>query len=67
MIHTKRLIALAMNSGPLSERMYFGLPRCENKRAKMATTSLAVMLRSTPILKHSRVYSSTIASLLAGL
>ncbi len=48
-----------MNSGPLSERMNSGSPLRRNRDARVATMSSAVIERSTFMLKHSLVYSST--------
>src|SRR5829696_558866 len=43
--------ALAMNSGPLSERMWPGTPRRMNKSESTSMTSMALSLRATRIAK----------------
>jgi hypothetical protein len=48
-----------MNSGPLSERMKAGSPLWQNRDARVLTTSSAVIERSTSMLRHSLLYSST--------
>ena len=60
------LTASAMNSGPLSDRMCSGTPRTSNTYSNVDTTSSAVMPRSTSIVRHSRVYSSTIGRIFNG-
>ena len=52
-IHTR--IALAMNSGPLSDRMWPGAPRSLTTPDNTALTALAVMPRRTSRARHSRV------------
>lgn len=49
---------LAINSGPLSDRMYSGAPRRMNKSVSASTTSVELSFRSTRIIKASLVYSS---------
>ena len=55
------LTALDVNSGPLSDLMYSGVPLNKNSWYNSSSTSWEVMLRFTRMLKHSREYSSTIA------
>src|SRR3954468_16931705 len=55
--------ALAMNSGPLSERMWPGTPRRMNKSESTSMTSMALSLRATRIAKHSCVNSSMTLSI----
>src|SRR5918994_2181709 len=50
--------ALAMNSGPLSERMWPGTPRRMNKSESTSMTSMALSLRATRIARHSWVNPS---------
>ena len=47
--------SLAMNAGPLSERMYSGIPFTS---ASVSSTSALPRRRATRIARHSRVYSS---------
>ena len=53
------LTASAMNSGPLSERIYPGTPRSMNNSASISMTSTDLSLRATRMARHSRVNSST--------
>ena len=52
-------IALAVNSGPLSERMCSGIPLKTNRLNSWSMTSSEVMRRSTRIARHSRGHSMT--------
>ena len=53
------LIAIEMNSGPLSQRILFGKPCIAKCSANVSIASSLVMLRPDLMLKHSREYSST--------
>ena len=53
----------AVNSGPLSERMYAGAPWVTNKSANTSNTSVDRRRRATTIAKHSRENSSTTVSI----
>ena len=57
------LTAMAINSGPLSERMNPGAPRVMNRSASTSITSAELSLRATRIDRHSRVNSSTTFSI----
>jgi hypothetical protein len=48
-----------MNSGPLAEEMKAGSPLLANSDVRVATISSAVIERSTSMLRHYLVYSST--------
>ncbi len=60
-------MALAVNSGPLSERMCPGTPLVVINSVSVSITSGDLMLRSALIARHSLVYSSMIVSSLAPL
>jgi len=60
-------IALAVNSGPLSERICSGIPLKTNRLNNWSMTSSEVMRRSTKMARHSLVYSSRIVNILNGL
>ena len=47
-----------MNSGPLSERTWSGVPRVTMTSASTSITSSLPSRRATRIARHSRVYSS---------
>src|SRR5215470_13711884 len=51
--------SLATNSGPLSERMCSGTPRCFITSAKLSITSYLPKRRATRIARHSRLNSSS--------
>src|SRR6266567_4834375 len=53
-----RCMALAMNSGPLSQRMWVGAPRSWTIPSSTVTVSLAVRCRATVPARASRVNSS---------
>ena len=55
--------AVATNSGPLSERMWAGVPRAMNRSANTSVTSAEPSLRATRIARHSRVNPSTTFSM----
>ena len=55
----QRRIAWAMNSGPLSLRMWPGAPLTANRSAKTSMISRDVIRRFTSKARHSLVYSST--------
>ena len=63
---SQRRTAFAANSGPLSERMCSGTPRATQSSARRASTSCEFSRRATSIARHSRVCSSTIASIRNG-
>jgi len=48
----------AVNSDPLSLRMYSGTPRRTNRSLNLSKTSSLVCFRATSIARHSRLYSS---------
>ena len=50
--------AVAMNSGPLSERMWLGTPRRMNWSASTSITSVELSFRLTRMARHSRLNSS---------
>ena len=52
----------AMNSGPLSDRMYSGGSRRMNRSVSASTTSFELSLRSTWIINASLVSSSIMLS-----
>src|ERR1700684_646289 len=52
------LSSFATNSGPLSERMFSGIPRNSITSASASITSYLPSLLATRIARHSRVYSS---------
>jgi hypothetical protein len=54
----QRRRAWAMNSGPLSQRTFWGAPRVATISSKTPTTSWAVMDRATWPARDSRVNSS---------
>src|SRR6476469_1898492 len=60
-IHSRT--ALAMNSGPLSERTWPGTPRRMNRSDKTSMTSVELSLRSIRIARHSLVNSSMMLSM----
>src|SRR6188472_1969037 len=60
-IHSRT--ALAMNSGPLSERTWPGTPRRMNRSDRASMTSVELSLRSMRIARHSRVNSSMMLSM----
>src|SRR3712207_2697472 len=47
---------MARNSGPLSERMWPGMPRRMNKPESTSMTSMAFSLRATRMARHSCVF-----------
>ena len=49
----------AVNSGPLSDRMWAGTPRVTKSSASVSSTSIDRNHRATTIARHSREYSST--------
>ena len=55
--------ALAVNSGPLSQRMCSGTPRRTNRSESRSSTSSLVSLLATSIARHSRVNSSMMFSI----
>jgi hypothetical protein len=57
------LTALAVNSGPLSDRMCPGTPRRTNRSASRSSTSSALSFLATSMARHSRVYSSITVSM----
>ena len=57
-------IALATNSGPLSDRMKAGTPRMMNKSVSTSTTSVELSLRLTRVARHSRPSSSRMFNVL---
>ncbi len=52
------LTVVAMNSGPLSDRMWAGTPRKMNRSDRTSMTSVDRSFRSTRMTRHSRVNSS---------
>ena len=60
-------MALAVNSGPLSERMCSGTPLVVISLVSVSITSEDLMLRPALIARHSLVYSSMIVSSLTAL
>ena len=54
------LSVMAMNSGPLSERICVGIPRLRNRSARIKSTSCERIRRATTEATHSRVYASSI-------
>ena len=57
------LTALAVNSDPLSDRIYSGVPLNKNRLYNSSSTSWDVSLRFTTMLKHSLVCSSRTVSI----
>ncbi len=57
---------LAVNSPPLSERMWSGGPRSTKRSVSTRSTSSEVSLRATAMARHSRVYSSMAVSMRKG-
>ena len=53
----------ATNSGPLPERIGFGIPRHSITSGSVSITSYEFSLRATRSARHSRVYSSISASI----
>src|SRR5580658_2385650 len=60
------LTVVAVNSGPLSLRRCSGTPRVAINQARRSSTSSLVSFRATSMARHSRVYSSTMVSILNG-
>ena len=58
--------AVAVNSGPLSDRRYAGGPRSTKSWASRARTASLRSRRATSRLRHSRVYASTRARIRTG-
>ena len=63
-IHSRT--ALAMNSGPLSERTWPGTPRRMKRFDSTSMTSVDLSLRSIRIARHSRVNGSLIDGAMNG-
>ena len=57
------LTLVAVNSDPLSLRMWSGTPWRTNRSLSRYKTSSLVNFPDTSIARHSRVYSSTIVSI----
>ena len=58
--------AVAVNSGPLSDRREVGGPRATKRGANRASTSSLRSRRATSRRRHARVYASTMARIRSG-
>ncbi len=63
---SQRRMSSAVNSGPLSERMWAGTPCVTNNSANVSNTSIDRNPRATMIARHSREYSSTMVRSFSG-
>lgn len=61
------LTASAMNSGPLSDRIYAGTPRNMNRSVSASMTSVEFSFHFTRIARHSRLCSSRMFNVLNAL
>ena len=63
-LHSHFPTVLAVNSGPLSERTYSGIPLRINISNSLSITSCEVIFLFTTAVRHSLVYPSIISSIL---